>query len=652
MFNQKLAIRSIQEFARSCSVKRNLISTTSTSTHLVNKIDSVNTNLIGRLFRIGKHTRSTKGNSYFHHNKLFNLIIDRNIVINMTKEEGEENKVKAQVAVKPEPDTSKSGEEPGEKSNQSDNNNSNNNNRLDGNNEKDQNKKRKRKRKPNRWGWTKKLKNKKNKDSTNGGAEDGGSDGGDGDGDGDGDEGTQKTNQDNKKKNIRKNLTWTDNPKEVNVGSFACKEMQDLFNVYVDIPVPTNESATATSEDKVDEAKENEETIENENKNAADEVKLPKRKVALFIAFLGTKYMGMQMNKDQRTIQAEIELALYKAKMIGPTNFGYPNKYSWSSSARTDKGVHSCAQVCSAKILLPTDDLEKVRDLINEHLPDDIVILDVKRAARSFVAKTSRDKVRYQYMLPSFMLQDHESMQELLLGTAQSKNDNKRLKDWNEVTEEEIQTLREKFQQYRVPEDKLQKLEETLNRFAGTHKFHNYTSRKDAQDDSSRRYILSFKVLDKKIDKHGIEWISTVVVGQSFLLHQIRKMTSMTIDVTRGAVPQSYDTMEESFSDKYMSINVAPAQGLFLEMSFFDNYNKRARGKGEDLDWSSNPESAGTLRWKNFKEEKVMQHIMEEEHNQNNFMKYLFMQELHLKHVNYEATDEKTHTTYYNPNRK
>mmetsp|Transcript_13239 Transcript_13239/g.15403 ORF Transcript_13239/g.15403 Transcript_13239/m.15403 type:complete len:142 (-) Transcript_13239:213-638(-) len=133
MFNQKLAIRSIQEFARSCSVKRNLISTTSTSTHLVNKIDSVNTNLIGRLFRIGKHTRSTKGNSYFHHNKLFNLIIDRNIVINMTKEEGEENKVKAQVAVKPEPDTSKSGEEPGEKSNQSDNNNSNNSNTKNNN---------------------------------------------------------------------------------------------------------------------------------------------------------------------------------------------------------------------------------------------------------------------------------------------------------------------------------------------------------------------------------------------------------------------------------------------------------------------------------------------------------------------------------------
>ena len=184
----------------------------------------------------------------------------------------------------------------------------------------------------------------------------------------------------------------------------------------------------------------------------------------------------------------------------------------------------------------------------------------------------------------------------------------------------------------------------------GTHKFHNYTSRKDATDDSARRFIHSFKVADTQVDKYGIEWIATNVIGQSFLLHQIRKMISMAIDVTRGAdlavaptSEETIDTMEESFTPKYMSINVAPAQGLFLDMSFFDNYSKRAQ---EPLDWSSDPDADGTKRWKKFKEEKVMSHIMDEDKEQNNFIKYLIVHELHLKHVKYEASEEKRRTSY------
>ena len=43
--------------------------------------------------------------------------------------------------------------------------------------------------------------------------------------------------------------------------------------------------------------------------------------------------------------------------------------------------------------------------MVNENLPDDISILDIKKVTKSFNAKTSRDKVRYQYMLPTYVLQ-------------------------------------------------------------------------------------------------------------------------------------------------------------------------------------------------------------------------------------------------------
>lgn len=50
-------------------------------------------------------------------------------------------------------------------------------------------------------------------------------------------------------------------------------------------------------------------------------------------------------NKGAKTIEAELELALYLAGSISKDNFGNPRKVSWSRSGRTDKGVHAAAQV-------------------------------------------------------------------------------------------------------------------------------------------------------------------------------------------------------------------------------------------------------------------------------------------------------------------
>jgi hypothetical protein len=115
--------------------------------------------------------------------------------------------------------------------------------------------------------------------------------------------------------------------------------------------------------------------------------KMVKRKVALFLGFLGTNYGGFQINVNQRTLQAEIELALYKAGMVKALNFGHPQKVTWSSSARTDKGVHASAQVCSVKVEMREEeqnDMEKNRKRIEEHLPEDIRLLDMERVTRNF----------------------------------------------------------------------------------------------------------------------------------------------------------------------------------------------------------------------------------------------------------------------------
>mmetsp|Transcript_13959 Transcript_13959/g.26266 ORF Transcript_13959/g.26266 Transcript_13959/m.26266 type:complete len:524 (+) Transcript_13959:330-1901(+) len=454
---------------------------------------------------------------------------------------------------------------------------------------------------------------------------------------------------------FNKNKSWKERNKEreqVHPGSYACAEMRTLFDISLpELDESTTESASFTATNNNNNNNNTEDDLASstaENNNS----KLPKRKVALLLQFVGTNYSGMQINEGKRTIQAEIELALYKAGMLTKPNFGYPKKYSWSNSARTDKGVHACAQVCSVKILLPSGNLDMVREMINEQLPDDISVGDVVQVPRSFCARTQRDKVGYLYMLPSYVLKSREewkSVWEKIVGVQndgdgemkrsemepQEDNDEMNAPSGGRcvMTNEQIESLRETMRGYRMTQETLDRLKKALGSYEGTHKFHNYTRGKKWDDPSSSRYIISFEVQEPLVDKHGIEWIPTVVVGQSFLLHQIRKMMCMAMDVARGAT--SLDFMTRSFGDVSMNINTAPAQGLSLDMSFYEYFNKRSSA-GEPLDWHSDQTSPAHLRWKKFKEEKVMKHIMEEEWTHGNFLSYMHLQETHIQRGNYE----------------
>jgi hypothetical protein len=121
-----------------------------------------------------------------------------------------------------------------------------------------------------------------------------------------------------------------------------------------------------------------------------------------------------------------------------------------------------------------------------------------------------------------------------------------------------------------------------------------------------------------------VEWIPTQVLGQSFLLHQIHKMISVAIDVARGAAPLVF--MEKALSKEEIVINVAPAQGLFLEMSNFGGYNRQKSQNKElsNLDW--NVEGLAHTHWKEFRDI-ARHHIVQEEIDQGNFVQYIYYQE-------------------------
>jgi tRNA pseudouridine38-40 synthase len=127
---------------------------------------------------------------------------------------------------------------------------------------------------------------------------------------------------------------------------------------------------------------------------------------------------------------------------------------------------------------------------------------------------------------------------------------------------------------YRISDTRRQRVQDTLNAYLGTRNFHNYTIQKLFSDPSAKRVIRSFKVGPDPIIINDTEWLSLKVHGQSFMMHQIRKMVAMAALVVRCGTP--IGIIKESYGPANISIPKAPGLGLLLERPVFDSYNERA----------------------------------------------------------------------------
>lgn len=165
---------------------------------------------------------------------------------------------------------------------------------------------------------------------------------------------------------------------------------------------------------------------------------------------------------------------------------------------------------------------------------------------------------------------------------------------------------------YRVTPARLHKLQEALDLYKGTHNFHNYTVLKSATDPSAKRHIKSFIVNQTPIPIRDTEWLSIKVHGQSFMMHQIRKMIAMAVMVTRCGA--GMDIISQSYESRRISIPKAPGLGLMLERPMFIEYNKRATNElgREPIDFAKNEEKIQA-----FKDEQIYKRMFETEEKDN-----------------------------------
>lgn len=163
-----------------------------------------------------------------------------------------------------------------------------------------------------------------------------------------------------------------------------------------------------------------------------------------------------------------------------------------------------------------------------------------------------------------------------------------------------------------------------LQRYVGTHNFHNFTTRIKPEDPSARRYIISFHA-NSVVCIDGIEFVKCEVVGQSFMLHQIRKMIGLAVAVMRNCAPES---LMDTALRKDVRINVptAPEVGLYLDECLFTSYNKQWKDSHEPLTMDAYAEEA-----EEFKMKYIYTHIASMEHKEGAVALWLHS----LNHRNY-----------------
>ncbi len=386
-----------------------------------------------------------------------------------------------------------------------------------------------------------------------------------------------------------------------------------------------------------------------------------KVKYALIVSYNGTGYRGLQMNPGTKTIEQDIEEAIYKAGYIAEANHKILNKVSWTRAARTDKGVHAAGNVVALKVVvkdevaLPatlklknenvTDDTlilaahEKdydngsvaIVESINQHLPAQIRVLRAVRVLNSFDSKNHASSRTYEYIIPSYAFIPIEkyppgvyedmikNVPTIAAGGSieniekaatsmeleekeeknddddnkSTKNDAKKQKITHNTTEttdadSSIETTADsepktveteyatvsdtpaEFLNYRMTSEDRARVDSVLSTFCGTKNHHNFTKGRTPNDASCRRYITSF-VTTGFFYVDGVEYLHMVVHGQSFMLHQIRKMVGYTIARCRGGISPELDTTV--FDMERIRVPIAPALGLLLDRVHFKLYD-------------------------------------------------------------------------------
>jgi tRNA pseudouridine38-40 synthase len=243
----------------------------------------------------------------------------------------------------------------------------------------------------------------------------------------------------------------------------------------------------------------------------------------LLIEYAGTRYSGWQIQKNARTVQGEIDRAVFAATRR--------SDFELYGAGRTDAGVHALAQVAHLDVytsLAP----ELLRRKINDELPPDIHVRSIDKAPHRFHARHDARSRSYLYQI-----------------TRRRTAFGKPFVWW-----------------VREPLD-VSAMRAAADRFVGMQDFAGFTD--DDPDEKSTKVLLERAELAER----GA-LILVRLQGSHFLWKMVRRIVGVLAAIGRGEMsPNGIDALltgREPGRGVTAAALTAPAAGLFLEGVYYD----------------------------------------------------------------------------------
>ena len=238
------------------------------------------------------------------------------------------------------------------------------------------------------------------------------------------------------------------------------------------------------------------------------------RRIKLTIEYDGSMYSGWQKQPNQKTIQGEIEDAIFRT--IG-------QKVEVFGSGRTDAGVHAYNQTAHFDLEVPVP-ISKLCDILNSALPLDITIKEAVEVEEDFHARFSIKKKIYLYKIFN--------------------------------SKEKNSFLARRMAQIKKTLD-IEKMKEVAKIIEGRHDFHGFCSANTCTNDFVR------KIYQIDVRQDG-DYIFVSVCGNGFLYNMVRIIVGTLVDYSLGKLSLNDIKVALNEGDRSKSGQTMPACGLYL----------------------------------------------------------------------------------------
>lgn len=243
------------------------------------------------------------------------------------------------------------------------------------------------------------------------------------------------------------------------------------------------------------------------------------RNIKLIIEYDGTNYGGWQRQKNNKTIQGEVEKAIFKITGENPELVG---------SSRTDAGVHARGMVANFRTnsKIPS---ERFREAINTKLPDDIGIIKSEEVKEEFHSRYNSKGKTYSYTI---------------------------------INREEKVALYKNYV-YQVRDKlNLEDMRKACKYFIGTHDFSAFKSTGSSVK-TSVRTVSNLEIIE---DNNKIQ---IFITADGFLYNMVRIIVGTLIEVGKGKIEVNNIKSIIEIGDRRKSGPCVPPNGLVLEKVFY-----------------------------------------------------------------------------------